>query len=140
MEPVSYKADSLRWAGASFLKRYNGRATGKRCRLLLWEAQDGKCICCGGPLLSRLRFPRSGDRDTIDHVWPRQAYGFDGPGNVALMRWKCNNRKGGRLPTPELLRKLDDVNSRLGWPTKLREWDTLEDVVAGLDRPARFAP
>ena len=125
--PPDYKTDSLRWAGASFWRRYGGRVSGGRCRVLLWEAQDGKCLRCGGPMVSRNRFPRSGDRDTVDHVWPKGAYGWDGPGNVCLMHWKCNNRKGSRLPDDELMRKLHDINDRLDWPTKLREWEPYGD-------------
>lgn len=84
-------------------------------RDLLWAVQDGRCLCCERRLQPHLRYPRCGDRDTIDHVWP---VGFGGPdrlGNVALMTNNCNNRKGSRLPTQLELDRLRDINRVLGW-------------------------
>lgn len=89
----------------------------RHARQLLWEAQDGICACCDRLLLSRYRFPLSGDQDTLDHVWPQ---GFGGPdklGNLVLLTRNCNNRKGGRWPTEQDVVMLAAVNRVLGWPT-----------------------
>lgn len=89
-------------------------------RELLWEAQDGLCLCCGTRLHSRYRYPTDGDRDTIDHVWPKTGGGVDRLGNLALMHFKCNHRKDCRLPTAAEVERLKLVNARLGWPLPYR--------------------
>lgn len=86
-------------------------------RELLWQAQDGCCLGCGRPMLPRYRFARSGDADTIDHVWPKGAGGPDKLGNLALMHHKCNVKKKNHLPPPDQIARLRALNYRLGWPT-----------------------
>jgi 5-methylcytosine-specific restriction endonuclease McrA len=85
-------------------------------RILLWEAQEGGCLCCGKQMVGRYAQPRSGDRDTIDHVVPLGAYGRDKLGNLALMTHLCNQRKGSRWPNPGELLRLHQINIKLGWP------------------------
>lgn len=93
-----------------------------QARILLWEAQDGRCLCCDRLLLPHLRYPRSGDRDTLEHVWPKSAGGPDRLGNIVLATYNCNNRKGSRMPTPDEVQRLDEINRKLGWFTPMLEW------------------
>lgn len=90
-------------------------------RVLLWQAQGDFCGCgCGRTLVSHLRFPRDGNRDTIDHVWPKAFGGPDKLGNLLLLTRVCNDEKGQRAPSPEQVAVLRAVNARLGWLTP--EW------------------
>lgn len=110
------QARGLYRAGRRLLWECEWTYDGHHARQLLWEAQGGICGCCDRLLLSRYRHPRSGDQDTIDHVWPR---GFGGPdklGNILLLTRNCNNRKGSRPPTARILATLERVNLALGWP------------------------
>lgn len=79
--------------------------------------QEGRCVCCGKHMVSRHRSPRSGDRDTFDHIMPMSLYGPDALGNLGLMAFNCNQRKGGRAPTHYECVALDFINQLLGWPT-----------------------
>lgn len=93
-----------------------------RVQVLLLEAQCDRCLNCDGLMLSAYRYPQHADRWTIDHVWPRGAGGYDGPGNYAMMHSRCNNRKADRFPSRALMDKLEDLNARLGWPTRRLLW------------------
>ena len=86
-------------------------------RQLLLEAQQGRCACCDRLLMSRWRYPRSGDRDSIDHVWPQGYGGPDCLGNLLLLTTNCNGRKGGRWPDVYQVEVLSCVNRALGWST-----------------------
>jgi 5-methylcytosine-specific restriction endonuclease McrA len=86
-------------------------------RELLWQAQGGVCACCDRRLVSRYRYPRSGDHDTLEHVQPRAFGGEDKLGNLVLLTRKCNMRKGQRWPTALEVERLQSINDRLGWPT-----------------------
>lgn len=72
--------------------------------------------------MPHLRYPRSGDRDTLEHVWPKACGGPDTLGNIALATHNCNRRRGSRPPTLEDIRRLHAVNQRLGWPTPMFVW------------------
>lgn len=82
---------------------------------VLWLAQDGKCLCCAGAMLPRLRFPLHKDRETLEHVIPKGCLGQDRLGNLALTHSKCNNKRGSRPPTQAELDALDVINAKLGW-------------------------
>lgn len=73
--------------------------------------------------MSRYRYERSGDRDTLDHVWPQAFRGPDKLGNLVLLTHKCNHRKGQRWPTKLEITRLKMVNARLGWPTPRLEFE-----------------
>jgi 5-methylcytosine-specific restriction endonuclease McrA len=77
-------------------------------RARLYQAQDGLCGLCRGPLdeLSPA---------TIDHVVPR-VLGGRNAGNVLLAHSACNTIKGGRPPTEKELTTLATVNERLKPP------------------------
>lgn len=111
------RARLLRSAGLWLLSQGEWNYDAKHARVLLWDAQDGRCGCCGRALVPHLRQPRSGDRDTIDHVWPLGVYGPDKLGNILLLTANCNHRKGSRPPPDHLLDTLERVNAALGWPT-----------------------
>jgi 5-methylcytosine-specific restriction endonuclease McrA len=86
-------------------------------REVLWPAQQGRCACCARVLTPHRRDPRSGDRDTIDHVLPQGHGGSDRLGNIVLLTHNCNARKAGRWPTPRLIANLIEINRVLGWRT-----------------------
>lgn len=111
----------LRRAGERFLRSCEHNYAKHGVRELLWEAQEGRCICCGERMVSRYRFPNSGDRDTIDHIRPLGAGGADAVGNLALMRHVCNARKASKFPGRLLLNRLWQINERLGWPQRNRD-------------------
>lgn len=77
----------------------------------------GVCACCDHRLMPRLRYPRCGDHDTFDHVWPQGFGGQDALGNLVLLTRNCNGRKGGRWPNEHQVEILSFVNRALGWPT-----------------------
>jgi 5-methylcytosine-specific restriction endonuclease McrA len=90
----------------------------------MWEAQTDlyapgvRCGCgCGRQLVSRKHFPSSGDRDTLDHVWPKAFGGPDSLGNLMLLTRNCNDRKAQARPSTEQIKLLEQINTRLGWPT-----------------------
>lgn len=87
-------------------------------RELLWQAQDGYCGCgCCRRLVSHFRHPRSGDRDTFDHVVPRGLHGEDRLGNILLYTVNCNGKKGSRWPTALEADILRAINVKLDWRT-----------------------
>lgn len=122
MTPTELEAQSLLRRGRRLLADAEYTWSKWQARNLLWEAQDGKCLCCGRVLMPHLRYPRSGDRDTLEHVWPKGVGGPDKLGNLALTTHNCNARKGSRLPTYGEIERLDEINRRLGWPTPLFIW------------------
>lgn len=112
-------ANMLKAAGERMLARYEHTFRKHRVRELLWQAQNGNCVSCGMPMVSRYRYETSGDRDTLDHLWPKSLGGRDGPGNFGLMHHKCNAAKASRLPNAAELERLGQLNAALGWPTKM---------------------
>lgn len=118
MSEVAHKFDARRLlrAGQTMLRNFEHDWHKHHVRELLWEAQDGLCLCCETRLQSRYRHPRDGDRDTIDHVYPKGPGGNDKLGNLALMHHKCNAKKAQRPPTPGEVSRLLDINLKLGWP------------------------
>lgn len=75
-------------------------------RKALMQAQGGKCFYCGNP-------PR---RPTDDHLVPRWQGGTL-VANKVIACWKCNNQKGGRMPTPEEISRARAVYALLGIPS-----------------------
>lgn len=122
MTPEEREARHLLRQGQRLLSEAEYTWAKIQVRPLLWAAQDGVCLCCDRKLVSHYRFPLSGDRDTIDHVWSKGTGGPDKLGNLALMTHNCNNRKGSRLPTQQEMEALQAINERLGWPTPWFVW------------------
>lgn len=123
MTPLDREAQALLRQGKRLLREAEYTWTKPAARVLLWAAQDGRCYCgCGRVLVPHLRDPRSGDRDTLDHVWPLGAMGPDKLGNLALATHNCNERKGSRLPTEQEQEALRIINEKLGWPTPMFVW------------------
>lgn len=120
--PQDREAHALLRQGQRLLSEAEYTWTKHQARVLLWAAQDGRCYCCDRVLVPHLRDPRSGDRDTLDHVWPLGAQGPDKLGNLALAAHNCNERKGSRLPTEHEQEELSRINERLGWPTPWFVW------------------
>ena len=85
---------------------------GHRMRRILCWAQDDQCAICGGEM-SRFNV-------TIEHVWPRGAGGFNGPGNMVGAHRGCNHAKADRLPTGCEVISLVAVCMRLDVPVRLR--------------------
>lgn len=77
-------------------------------RLLLHEAQEGRCGLCGaameGPACNL----------SIDHVIPRSLLYRDELGNLLLCHHECNGRKTNDRPTGCEMVWLLNVNARLG--------------------------
>ncbi len=69
-------------------------------------AQNGRCYLCCRRFGSALK-------DTVEHVKPRKAGGYNA-GNVLLACWPCNQAKGSRQPRPCELIYLAAVNTMLG--------------------------
>lgn len=122
MTPGEREARALLRQGQRLLSEAEYTWAKAQVRTLLWEAQDGLCLCCERRLVSHHRRPRCGDRDTLDHVWPKGAGGPDKLGNLGLMTHNCNHRKGSRLPTRYEMEALQKINERLGWPTPWFVW------------------
>lgn len=119
MTVVDRELASLRKQGLWLLREAEFTWKKSQVRPLLWAAQKGICYCgCGRVLVSHYRDCRSGDRDTIDHVWPTGRGGADALGNIALATHNCNDRKGSRMPTKEQLKSLERINLTLSWPTR----------------------
>lgn len=55
----------------------------------LFEAQRGKCACCGLPL---------GDNYHLDHIMPLALGGANEDWNIQLLRQHCNNKKHAKHP------------------------------------------
>lgn len=120
---AKFAADRLRRDGLRYLRNREYSWTKADVRILLWQAQEGACLSCRYRLQNHLRYPRDGDRDTIDHVWPLTLGGRDAPGNLGLMHFKCNRAKDHRPPTKAELLFLELVNARLGWPNlRIDRW------------------
>lgn len=82
-----------------------------------FDQQDGLCYYCDQPM--RLIHPEEGetapdDMATLEHIVPKielPKFGFPHhppPPNVVLACWKCNIRKGCRLPE--------------GWDQRMGDW------------------
>lgn len=96
----------------------------------LYLLQEGRCFYCLG------RMARASYRQLVrpngfteDHVIPRHT-GVTGCGNKVLACRKCNERKGGKLPSNKALRKYALLYGEiLAWPNnsskalkKLADW------------------
>lgn len=112
------EAQQLYRAGRRLLRKMEYAYHKQAVRDLLWQAQDGKCLCCGRDLVSHRKYPKDGARDTLDHVMPKHAGGVDALGNLALLRHKCNAEKGHSWPSLTLRQRLKAINARLGWPDR----------------------
>lgn len=85
----------------------------------LWRAQGKCCGVCGIPMV-----PASSTHPiwgwTIEHVWPRGRYPYQGEGNRLISHSVCNHAKGDRDPTEAELTLLTKVNTALGLELKPR--------------------
>jgi CRISPR/Cas system Type II protein with McrA/HNH and RuvC-like nuclease domain len=103
----------------------------------LFLAQKGLCFHCGGMMAMRPMLNRRRDDDgyTKDHLIPQSAGGRL-RGNIVLAHYRCNNRRGDRMPTEEMSRRCEQLWKeavrppaklvktslmRMGWGDKRRQ-------------------
>lgn len=82
--------------------------THRRARALKWKmrkVQRNRCAICGRSFGSIM--------PTFEHVQPR-SLGGKSARNLVLTHKKCNQLRGGDMPTGCLILMLDVVNTRLG--------------------------
>ena len=71
----------------------------------LFDAQNGLCYLCKGPLTVY--------DCTIDHVKPKSKGGKDSLRNILLTHSTCNTEKSNRMPTEQEMAYLVDVNEKV---------------------------
>lgn len=114
---IDFHARHLLRAGQAFFRSSEWTYDKAYARDLLWQAQRGVCICCTRRLMPNVRYPNSGDRSTVDHVWPQAFGGPDKLGNLVLLTHNCNARKHQRWPSRQEVEALRAINVQLGWVT-----------------------
>lgn len=90
------------------------------------EYQDGVCFYCSGEMFfldPGLKYSGSDtteqrpDVASEDHVVPNSEGGSRHRTNVVISCRQCNSLKGNKMPSPEMIAKLAELNRHRGWCT-----------------------